>query len=335
MPTPKYPKPEGPPAAHNVVFQHGKFNNIKDAAEEWQQARVWSTAEATQFELERISKIIEQTSGCKLIAAGTKSLSSATRKVKGQCNGHWLEIGDIARVTLAGEKQHDVDKAIRMVEALSTSEGFSWMKREPKNAATDPCGYSGWNGVLRFGRKPISASLKPAAIATGKVAGKAAFLAPNSIGPAREPISQLRANMTSAQIMEAMQRPVHEVIPGYVGRTAEIQVNSYDLLYGKMSKGDFEGMFDATRWMTCFQRFGVQGGVGHLFYEDYRVDKLSPRGQYIANLSKRYYRRMRGTDPRPLKGVDQLKNEVDDYVERSKDTRTYKKGEDGRWNLVT
>ena len=324
MPTPKYPR----------AFSSGLLDNIMDVAEKKQQANVWSTADATQFELERISRIIEEKSGCKLIAAGTKSLKSATRKVKGQCNGHWLEIGDIARVTLAGETQHDVDKAIRMVEALSTSEGFSWMKREPKNAATDPCGYSGWNGVLRFGRKPISASLNPAAIATGKVAAKAAFLAPGSIGPAREPISQLRANMTGAQIMAAVQRPVHEITPGYVGRTAEIQVNSYDLLYGKMSKEDYEGMFDAARWMICFHRFGIQGGVGHLFYEDYRVDKLSPRGQYIANLSKRYYRRMRGTDPRPLTGVDQLKNEVDDYVERSKDTRTYKKGEGGRWNLV-
>jgi hypothetical protein len=334
MPTPNYPR----------AFSSGLLDNIKDEAEKKQQARVWSTAEATQFELERISRIIEAQSGCKLIAAGTKSLSSATRKVKGQCNGHWLEIGDIARVTLAGERQADVDKAIKLVEALSTSEGFSWMKREPKNAATDPCGYSGWNGVLRFGRKPISASVNHAAIATGKVAAKAAFLAPNSIGPGREPISQLRANMTGPQIMAAMQRPKHEVMAqvtkdilqaGYVGRTAEIQVNTYDLLYGKMSRGDYEGMFGAARWTDCLHRFGVQGGAGHLFYEDYRVDKESKKGKAIAELSKRYYGRMRGTNPRP-KGLDVLVEEVDAYVELSNHPSVpYKKGDDGRWTVVS
>ena len=303
----------------NAAFQRGKHANIKDAAEEWQQKRVWSSADATQFELERISADIADRSGCVLISNGTKSVSSATRKVKGQCNGHWLEIGDIARVTLAAERQDEADKAIRMVEGLSTSEGFSWMKREPKDAATDPCGYSGWNGVLRFGRKPISA-VNP--IPKGKRGIPGYMVAP-----------QLRTHMTEDQIMTAM-APKAEVEPLYVGRTAEIQVNTYDLLYGKMSQEDYVAMFGPARWKECETRFGVEGGLGHLFYEDYRVDKESERGKYIAHLSKRYYARTRGTHPKPTMGVDQLKEELVAYMEiREAETSSvkYKKGPDGRW----
>ena len=296
------PDPSDPAALRREMLRQTML-----AAENRIEKGGWDSATATKVGLDRVSKLVADEARCVLITADTKSLESATRKINDECDGHWLDLKDVARVTLAATDEAQLAVVIRVLRrVIVPSEGFTFAKDVQTLAESDACGYSGYNFVVRFGTKPVSAA-RPSTATAPTAPSKTAFL--NA-----KPAPQHLMSMTERQIMAAMQSRPAPTVPLYVGRLGEIQANTYAMMYAKMGRSTFEKMFGAPKWEECFHQTGVEGGMGHLFYEDWRVDKASENGKRIADLSKRYYRRMRGTDPKPSKGGDTLDEEVKAYV---------------------
>ena len=72
----------------------------------------------------------------------------------------------------------------------------------------------------------------------------------------------------------------------------EVQVNNRAVLYGKMGKESFCRDLGVRNdeYMMLGAKYGIEGGLGHAFYEIYgRVSKGRPNGDKAAALSKRYY----------------------------------------------
>lgn len=78
---------------------------------------------------------------------------------------------------------------------------------------------------------------------------------------------------------------------GYLG---EIQVNFPEILYVKMSEASFRRNLGDNEYLRIKTLYGIEGGLGHLLYEVYRVAPLSDNGKYAALLSKDYYAFFRG-----------------------------------------
>ncbi len=66
-------------------------------------------------------------------------------------------------------------------------------------------------------------------------------------------------------------------------------------MFGKMTKGDFCRDLGVTEdaYHQLFMQYGIEGGLGHIFYEIYRVDKTGPNGLEAARLSTLYYSLLR------------------------------------------
>ena len=291
------------------------LKSIEQSANNWLQEPIMATAAAVKVELDRVCRIIEAKTGCKYIDADTKSFASANRKINDECDGHWLDLKDAARGTLAANSMAELSGIVGVLKSILVhSEGYTLAKDE-ETTLTYPldnkCGYSGFNFVVRFGMKPVSA--------------KKATTTKHSVGSSQaKTIASLNGQtpamtMTNAQVTAALALSNQAIkIPEYVGRMGEIQVNTYAMMYGKMDKKSFSDLFTTLKWDECFARTGIEGGFGHIFYEDWREDKESEVGKAIAALSTRYYARMRGTDPKPANGGDQLKDEVMAYITNRK-----------------
>jgi len=76
-----------------------------------------------------------------------------------------------------------------------------------------------------------------------------------------------------------------------VGLTAEIQVNSPEMIYAKHPEEDARKILGDDEYDSIAQKVGVQGGLGHKFYEEHRnISSLKdPRRDDIEEESKRYY----------------------------------------------
>ncbi|MBI2770865.1 MAG: hypothetical protein HYX47_14665 [Burkholderiales bacterium] len=292
-------------ADHQAKTQLKQHNNaIHEAAEKRTRAGVLGSGDATKIELDRVATLIEQESGCVLVKANNKDEESALRKLKDDLEGHWLDLRDLARCTLAATDEVQLAKVITVLRRiLVTSDGFSLAKDVHTKAADDPCGYSGYNFVVRFGTKKPEVAI------------------PQVQHPVQPlPNGKLMHAMTMSEddvFAHLRNRPV-VADPAHVGRFGEIQVNTYAMMYAKMSQKQFESMFGKAKWNELFNQTGIQGGVGHIFYEVWRVDKGSDAGKAVAELSKRYYRRMRMEDIRPSNPPDQLKGEIDQFCETHK-----------------
>jgi hypothetical protein len=103
-------------------------------------------------------------------------------------------------------------------------------------------------------------------------------------------------------------------------RFGEVQVNVRSLMYGKMSQGDFcrDLRVSTDAYARLRTRYGVEGGLGHAFYEVWRVDKQGPNGLEAARLSTLYYSLLRlpsadaGMTKFFTRGVDAFKRENPD-----------------------
>jgi hypothetical protein len=96
---------------------------------------------------------------------------------------------------------------------------------------------------------------------------------------------------------------------------AEIQANTYAMMYGKMSKKDYTeqllgndgGLYDKTKG-----EMGFEGGLGHLFYEIWGQDKDGDDGKAAAALGTKYNAMCRNgkADARVKKDIDDFGNKL-------------------------
>lgn len=82
------------------------------------------------------------------------------------------------------------------------------------------------------------------------------------------------------------------------GRSGEIQANTPNIMYGKMSQEKFCKFLNPQKHVEIKGRYQIECGLGHGLYEVYRSN-LQGGGQAAANLSKQYYGFLRSPNPTP------------------------------------
>lgn len=74
------------------------------------------------------------------------------------------------------------------------------------------------------------------------------------------------------------------------GLIAEIQVNTDRMIYAKEKPEDAKRILGEKRWKDIQNQTGVKGGLGHKYYEEWRVlDKADKKAQKIVEKSIEYY----------------------------------------------
>lgn len=79
------------------------------------------------------------------------------------------------------------------------------------------------------------------------------------------------------------------------GRAAEIQINMPTIIYAKQSEESVKRSIGDRNYLNIKMKYNLQGGLGHLFYEIYRVK--GPDWELAAELSKKYYAFFRSMVP--------------------------------------
>lgn len=72
--------------------------------------------------------------------------------------------------------------------------------------------------------------------------------------------------------------------------TAEIQVNTDRMIYAKELPEEAKRILGENRWNEIHKETGLEGGLGHKYYEEWRMmDKSNPKAIEIAKKSTEYY----------------------------------------------
>jgi hypothetical protein len=102
------------------------------------------------------------------------------------------------------------------------------------------------------------------------------------------------------------------------GRTGEIQVNSANIMYGKMSKDRFESTFEngQTLRRDLEVKYKIAGGMGHGLYEIQRINK-EEAGAEASMLSRRYYAHLRQESPNSV-DAKQIQSDLLKFSARDK-----------------
>lgn len=88
---------------------------------------------------------------------------------------------------------------------------------------------------------------------------------------------------------------VNSTIQMRAGIPGEIQVNSPEMIYAKEPEALARVLLGDETYNAVAAKTDVPGGLGHKYYEDFRVsDKSSLEAQAIADKSKAYYEAVRG-----------------------------------------
>ncbi len=330
------------------IFVPGMISaeELKRTAQKLTGNNVFNAADAAKAELDKLGLLIAQRMDCILSTAPVKRRDRAEEKVhkpkEGQEHlaGDWLAIlKDYARITLCPrtESPAAVEKVGNLLIKLMSNEhvyGYGKVKGEETVANKDPCGYSGFNFVLRFGTLTanpshaeemvdrIASSMGVPAATRPRTSRSAPLPAPGARSLSEPPPAGLQDNLLSHHLPGDQKHGKHialDTLPkirfNHIGRFGEIQVNTMSLLYAKASKGDFIALFGAEKYMACKARFGVEGGLGHVLYEHYRSPTNPIRTRQAAALSNLYYARMRGHRP-PNPSNDTLRRDMEAYIQR-------------------
>lgn len=74
------------------------------------------------------------------------------------------------------------------------------------------------------------------------------------------------------------------------GLIAEIQVNTERMIYAKEKPNDAKRILGEKRWDEIREQTGMEGGLGHQYYEEWRIlDRTSDEAKKIAQKSIEYY----------------------------------------------
>lgn len=74
------------------------------------------------------------------------------------------------------------------------------------------------------------------------------------------------------------------------GVVSEIQINTAEMIYAKEAPSIARAVIGEDVWDEIFKRTGLEGGLGHKYYEEFRLlDATSDKALEIANKSREYY----------------------------------------------
>lgn len=74
------------------------------------------------------------------------------------------------------------------------------------------------------------------------------------------------------------------------GIVAEIQINTERMIYAKENPANAIRIIGQKRWDEIHKVTGLEGGLGHKYYEEWRVSPPeSVSAREIQNLSRKYY----------------------------------------------
>ena len=74
------------------------------------------------------------------------------------------------------------------------------------------------------------------------------------------------------------------------GLIAEIQVNTERMIYAKERPNDAKRILGEKRWNEIREQTGMEGGLGHQYYEEWRIlDRTSDEAKKISQKSIEYY----------------------------------------------
>ena len=74
------------------------------------------------------------------------------------------------------------------------------------------------------------------------------------------------------------------------GVVCEIQINTAEMIYAKEVPSIAKSVIGEDVWNKIFKRTGLEGGLGHKYYEEFRLlDATSDKAVEIANKSREYY----------------------------------------------
>lgn len=79
------------------------------------------------------------------------------------------------------------------------------------------------------------------------------------------------------------------------GRAAEIQINTPTIIYAKQGEDSVKRTIGDRNYLNIKMKYNFKGGMGHLFYEIYRVK--GPDWELAAEISKKYYAYFRSLVP--------------------------------------
>lgn len=82
------------------------------------------------------------------------------------------------------------------------------------------------------------------------------------------------------------------------GRPGEIQVNVPEIMFGQMVEKTFEEIVGSQVAAEMKKEYGIEGGLGHIFYELYRVKPDAPESKEAAAMSKEYFAFLRKANPK-------------------------------------
>jgi len=82
------------------------------------------------------------------------------------------------------------------------------------------------------------------------------------------------------------------------GIVGEIQFNTDRMIFAKEKPEDAKKIIGEKRWNEIHKETGLEGGLGHKFYEEYRsTSKITKEGRKRRNelidLSTKYYNKFR------------------------------------------
>lgn len=95
------------------------------------------------------------------------------------------------------------------------------------------------------------------------------------------------------------------------GRSGEIQANTPNIMYGKMSKEKFSKFLSDKKHAEIQTKYNIECGMGHGLYEIFRSNQQGA-GKAAADLSKKYYGFLRSPIP-DAANRSQLLSELADF----------------------
>ena len=113
-------------------------------------------------------------------------------------------------------------------------------------------------------------------------------------------IDQVLNELSESDSFVQLKRQKPESFMGYSGNivniktsnglVAEIQVNTERMIYAKEKPEDAKRILGEKRWEEIQKQTGMEGGLGHKYYEEWRIlDKSDKKAQEIAEKSIKYY----------------------------------------------
>lgn len=113
-------------------------------------------------------------------------------------------------------------------------------------------------------------------------------------------IDQVLNELSESDSFVRLKRQKPESFMGYSGNivniktsnglVAEIQVNTERMIYAKEKPEDAKRILGEKRWEEIQKQTGMEGGLGHKYYEEWRIlDKSDKKAQEIAEKSIKYY----------------------------------------------